>query len=208
MAKARDHDEYIAQAREFARPILERLRAAVHEGCPEAVETMKWSAPHFDYLGILAGMAAFKAHVRFGFWRPLDLEDPEGLFEPVGTTGMRAMCIEKLADLPSQRDLVRFVKAAARANEAAAAERRARPKKATRRKAPQPRREIVVPEDLAAGLRRNAKARKTFEGFSYTNRREYVEWIEGARRDETRAKRVSTALEWLRDGKPRNWKYM
>lgn len=151
-------------------------------------------------------MTAFKAHVRFGFWRPVDVDDPKGIFQPVGTTGMRAMCIEELSDLPSQRELVRFVKAAARINEAAA-QRPTRPKVAAK-KGPKPRREIVVPQDLAAGLRRNAKARRTFEAFSYTNRREFVEWIEEAKREETRAKRVVTALEWLAEGKPRNWKYM
>ena len=62
-------DAYIAKAPEFARPILKHLRAIVHEGCPEVEETMKWSVPHFDYMGPLAGMAAVKAHCAGGCWR-------------------------------------------------------------------------------------------------------------------------------------------
>lgn len=207
MTRARNHDDYIAQAPEFARPILERLRTAVHAGCPEAIETMKWSAPHFDYLGILAGMAAFKAHVRFVFWRPLDIDTPVGLFRPIGKTAMRAMRIEKLSDLPPQRELVRFVKAAARANEAAAQARRTRTRKAPKKTGAQ-KKDVVVPADLVAALRRNARARKAFDTFSPSHRREYVEWIEDAKRDTTRAKRISQTIEWLAEGKPRNWKYL
>jgi uncharacterized protein YdeI (YjbR/CyaY-like superfamily) len=66
-----------------------------------------------------------------------------------------------------------------------------------------------VPDDLAAALalKKNAKARRTFEAFSPSHRREYVEWITEARREETRAKRLATTLDWLAAGKPLHWKY-
>jgi uncharacterized protein YdeI (YjbR/CyaY-like superfamily) len=64
-----------------------------------------------------------------------------------------------------------------------------------------------VPQDLKSALARNAKARAAFEGFSPSHRREYVEWIEDAKRDDTRRKRLATAIEWMGEGKPRNWKY-
>jgi len=60
---------YIAKSAAFARPILTHLRTVVHETCPDVVETLKWSTPSFEYKGILCGMAAFKAHCAFGFWK-------------------------------------------------------------------------------------------------------------------------------------------
>ena len=62
-------DAYIAKSADFAQPILKHLRKVVHAGCPEVEETMKWSMPHFDYKGVMCGMAAFKEHCAFGFWK-------------------------------------------------------------------------------------------------------------------------------------------
>ena len=62
-------DAYIEKAAPFAKPILKHLRRIVHIGCPDAAEAIKWQFPHFDYKGILCGMAAFKSHCSFGFWK-------------------------------------------------------------------------------------------------------------------------------------------
>jgi hypothetical protein len=62
-------DAYIARQRDFARPILKHLRKVVHEGCPQVVETLKWNSPSFEHKGMLCGMAAFKQHTVFGFWK-------------------------------------------------------------------------------------------------------------------------------------------
>jgi len=198
-------DAYIAKSAEFARPILEHLRDIVHRGCPEVVETIKWGMPFFDHHGPLAMMAAFKEHCAFGFWKAGDLlPDPSN--DAMGQFGR----IGAVRDLPAKRILVGYVREAARRNEAA-------PKKGARKapgaKAPprQPaRRELRVPDDLAAAFRqkKHAKARATFEGLSPSHRREYVEWIEEAKREVTREKRLATTLEWLAEGKPRNWKYV
>jgi uncharacterized protein YdeI (YjbR/CyaY-like superfamily) len=67
---------------------------------------------------------------------------------------------------------------------------------------------VTVPADLAAALRRNRKARASFEAFSPSHRREYIEWITEAKREETREKRLATTIEWLEEGKPRHWKYL
>jgi len=193
-------DAYIAKAAEFARPILKHLRALVHEACPGAVETMKWSHPSFLHNGkILCGMAAFKAHAVFGFWHK---EMPEVLGKD-GANADEAMWsfgrITNLADLPSDAAMRRYVRAAAKLNESDAP---ARPRTARK-----PATALPVPADLAAALKKNKAAASTFEGFSPSHRNDYVEWITGAKRDETRAKRVATTLEWLAEGKRHNWKY-
>jgi len=75
----RGFDDYIANAPPFARPILERMRALVHQACPEIVEALKWSHPAFVRGGIVCGMAAFKQHVRIVFWKAKLLRDPKRL---------------------------------------------------------------------------------------------------------------------------------
>jgi len=188
-------DAYVAKAAPFARPILEHLREVVHEGCPDVVETMKWSFPHFVRDGILCSMAAFKAHCAFGFWKG-------SLLFPDGATKGGAMGqlgrIASLEDLPPKRELLRLVKAARKLDDEGVAP----PKKKAA-----PAKPAAVPDDLAAALRRNAKARATFEGFPPSRRNEYVAWVLEAKQEETRKRRVSQAVEWMAEGKSRNWKY-
>ena len=187
-------DAYIEKSAPFARPILEHLREVVHAACPEVEETMKWSVPAFDYKGPLCGMAAFKQHCTFGFWKGgLVVEDPND--EAMGQLGR----ITSLEDLPPRKMLTAWVKKARRLNE----EGVKAPRAARRKKPP-----VKVPTDLEKALARNARARASFERFSPSHRREYVEWIEEAKRAETRARRVATAIEWMAEGKPRNWKYL
>jgi hypothetical protein len=190
---------YIREAPEYARPILARIRDAFHAGCPEIEERLKWGMPSFEYKGLLGGMAAFKKHVTFGFWKSKLMEGfhRELVGEPRG--GMMGACIQKPADLPSKKALVAYVKEAKRLNDAGIKEpRAARPTGPVR---------LVVPADLKKALAANKKARAAFDGFPPSARREYVEWITEAKRADTRGKRLGTTIEWLAQGKRRNWKY-
>lgn len=187
-------DAYIARSAPFAQPILEHIRSVVHEACPDVEETMKWSMPHFMHHGMLAGMSAFKAHCAFGFWKG-KLVVPEQEKEAMGQFGR----IERIKDLPPRRKLVGYVRAAMRLNEEGVAAPRA-----TRAKAKKP---LPLPPDLARALGRSRKAKATFDSFPPSHRREYIEWITEAKREETRARRVAQAVEWIAEGKARNWKY-
>jgi uncharacterized protein YdeI (YjbR/CyaY-like superfamily) len=186
-------DAYIAKSADFAKPILTRLRKVVHAGCPDVEETLKWNTPAFMYHGILCGMAGFKQHCIFGFWNGA-LELPNNL-EAMGHFGR----ITSVDELPSDKVLIALVKKAAQLNQAGI-KKSLMPK---RTKGP-----FTVPADLKAALKKSAKARKTFEGFSPSNQREYVEWITEAKTDVTRTKRLETAIGWMEEGKPRHWKYM
>jgi uncharacterized protein YdeI (YjbR/CyaY-like superfamily) len=194
-------DAYIAKSAEFARPILAHFRAAVHEACPGVEETIKWGMPHFVHHGILAGMAAFKAHCAFSFGKGALVAQAMGAKGAAGKAG-EAMGdfgrVTSVRDLPPRRELVRWVRTAMRLNEAGVK----RPLKRTA-----PRKPIPVPEDLAKALRKDAKARAVWEGFTPSHRREYLEWITEAKTAPTRARRLATTLEWLAEGKPRHWKY-
>lgn len=192
-------DAYIEEASSFARPILRRLRKVVHQGCPDVSETLKWSMPSFEYKGILCGMAAFKAHAIFGFWKHNLLEKR---LESLGKDADSAMgsfgCLRKLSDLPSDAVLLSLVRDATELNDKeikVPARRKAAPKK------------VVVPDNLSAALKKNKKASATFTGLSPSHRREYIEWITEAKREETRARRLKTTIELLAAGKTKNWKY-
>jgi uncharacterized protein YdeI (YjbR/CyaY-like superfamily) len=191
-------DAYIAKSADFAQPILVYLRETVHAACPDVQETIKWGMPHFDYEGIMCAMAAFSRHATFGFWKGSLIE---GL-APNSANGGDAMGnlgkITSVKELPPRKVLAGYVKEAMRLNEEGIAVKK--PKKA-------PKPEAKVPAELAAALKKNRKAAAAFERFPPGHRREYVEWIGEAKRDETKAKRVDQAVEWIAEGKSRNWKY-
>jgi uncharacterized protein YdeI (YjbR/CyaY-like superfamily) len=188
-------DAYIAKSADFAKPILAYLRETVHEACPECEETLKWGAPTFMYHGMLCGFASFKEHATFGFWKH-ELLLGERTGEAMGSFGR----ITSVTDLPARKRLLTLVKQAMKLNEEGVTVPRMRSAKA---KAP-----IALPADLKAALARNRKAQATYDGFSPSHKREYLEWITEAKAAETRARRLQTALEWMSEGKPRNWKYM
>ena len=185
-------DAYIAKSAKFAQPILKHIRKLVHAGCPDVVETMKWSSPHFEHKGMLCGMAAFKEHCAFGFWnRALKIPGKEGAMGQFGS-------LKTVSDLPADKVLIGYVQKAARLNEAGEKVGPIR-----RKQAP-----IPVPPELRAALNKNKTALANFEAFSPSKRREYNEWIVEAKREETRTQRIETAVGWIAEGKPRNWKYM
>jgi uncharacterized protein YdeI (YjbR/CyaY-like superfamily) len=187
-------DDYVAKSADFAKPILEYLRDTVHGACPEVEETLKWRTPTFMYAGsILCSMAAFKDHCSFHFWKGELLygRDDAGVADSLHA-------VTKVTDLPPKRQLVGYIKQAMKLNAAGVTV----PKTPS---APAP--ELAVPADLSAALKANRKAARSFEAFSPSHRREYIEWITEAKREDTRQRRVAQAIEWLADGKPRNWKY-
>ena len=191
-------DAYIAKSAEFARPILSHLRAVVHAACPEAEETLKWGAPSFTYRGkILCSMAAFKQHAAFGFWQGAQVTgETEGGGEGMGQFGR----LSRLSDLPGKRELTGYVRQAMALIDSGS--------KRVPTRIAAPRTSLDVPGDLAAALGKNAKARATFDGFAPSYRRDYIEWITEAKREDTRQRRLEQTIEWLAEGKPRNWKYM
>jgi uncharacterized protein YdeI (YjbR/CyaY-like superfamily) len=191
-------DAYIEKSADFARPILARLREVVHDACPDVEETMKWSMPHFMYGGgILCGMASFKQHCSFGFWNgSLIVGDNGKSADAMGQFGR----LTTLGDLPSKKILAGYVKQAMQLRDAGV-----KPPARSKPRAPRP--EAEVPDDFAAALGRNRKAKATFDGFSPSHRREYIEWIGEAKSEATRERRLATAIEWLEEGKSRHWKY-
>jgi uncharacterized protein YdeI (YjbR/CyaY-like superfamily) len=171
----------------------------IHQGCPKAVETLKWGCPFFDYNGLLCGFAAFKAHCSLFFWRDIDVSR---WLEKTNTAGAGMGQFGKIAsmeDLPKDKVLLACVRSAV--------EQRDAPESKSKR-ARQPAKELPVPGDLKKALAANAKAAATFRNFAPSHRRAYLDWISDAKQPATRERRLHTTMEWLTAGKPQNWKYL
>jgi len=194
-------DLYISKSADFAKPILIHLRELVHSACPDVQETIKWGFASFDYKGPMCSMAAFKKHCSFGFWKASLMKDKTLIANAESETAMGHYGkITSLEDLPSDKKIIAHIKNAMMLNEKGI---KIPPKKLTSTI-----KEIVVPDYFLKQLIKNKKAFTTFENFSPSHKREYVEWIIEAKTDETKNRRIQTAIEWLSESKPRNWKYM
>ncbi|AXC13380.1 DUF1801 domain-containing protein [Acidisarcina polymorpha] len=197
-------DAYISGIRPFAEPIISHLRELVHQGCPDVEETMKWSRPFFEYRGaIFANMSAFKEHCSFGFWgeeigavlREAKVLRADGM----GSLGR----ITSLEDLPADKLMLGWIRQAAAFIDSG----QYTSPVAARRKVAKIKPLSKTPPELLAALQKNKQAAAAFSAFSPSCQREYAEWIAEAKRPETRDKRIVTAIEWITEGKQRNWKY-
>lgn len=191
-------DDYIAKSAPFAQPILEYLRETVYKACPHAEEAIKWGMPIFETYGAnMCSMAAFKQHCSFGFWKGSLLEDKQGILDPESAMGSLGR-ITSLKDLPSEKILISYLREADALN---------RDNIKVPKAPPKDKKELVTPKELAAALKKNKAATKVFDAFSYSCKKEYIEWIDDAKTEATKLKRVATAVEWIAEGKDRNWKY-
>lgn len=191
-------DLYITKAKPFAQPILNHLRDLVHKGCPGIEETVKWGMPSFDYKGPFCSMAAFKEHAVFGFWKASLMKDAEKLKDNQQSAMGHAGKIKSLKDLPSDKTLISWIKEAAKLNDDGI---KLPPRKKTEKK------DLIIPDYFTKALSKNKRALLAFENFPPSHKKEYVEWITEAKTEDTRSRRMETALEWIAEGKGRNWKY-
>jgi uncharacterized protein YdeI (YjbR/CyaY-like superfamily) len=196
---------YVAKAAAFAQPVLTHLRGLVHKACPDVVEEMKWSRPFFLHGGVILGnMSAFKEHCSFGFWGAEmgKVLQADGVVQDGGMGSLGR--ITSVKDLPADKAMLEYLRQAAKFIDEGKGETFVA---ASRRVVKAPKAPVEMPEEFASALAKNKGAGKVFEGFSLSCKREYVEWIAEAKRAETREKRIAQAMEWIAEGKPRNWKY-
>ena len=193
-------DAYIGKAEHFAQPILTRLRELVHKACPDVSETIKWGMPFFEYgKATLCSMAAFKKHCAFTFPKAQLMKDPVLVENARAETAMGHLGpITAISDLPTEKKFSAWIRDAMELNDKGI--------KLPRRN-PAPKKELMMPPELADALAKNQKAWDVFDKFSYSHRKEYIEWICEAKTETTRNKRVQQTIEWLAEGKSRNWKY-
>ncbi len=196
-------DEYIAKAAPFAQPILTHIRELIHQACPDVEEAWKWSFPNFVYKGaVMCNIAGFKEHCSFGFWKASIMPDPDNILSTDNRAGMGHMGkLTSLSDLPSDEIMIKYIQEAMKLTDEGK-------KVAPRAKATEAqKKEMVIPDYLITELNKSPKAQEVFTAFSYSHKKEYVEWLEEAKTVATRNKRLTQAIEWISEGKSRNWKY-
>lgn len=194
-------DAYIANAAPFAQPVLTHFRSLIHKADPDVVETIKWGFPNFESHGaVVCSMAAFKQHCTFGFWKASLMKDPNKILAVGEKASMGHLGrIESVKDIPADKIMIAYIKEAVKLNADGV-------KRPVKEKA-KPATPVKTPDFILKALKKNAKALKAFEAFSPSHRKEYIEWITEAKTDPTRDKRIATMIEWLEEGKSRNWKY-
>ncbi len=196
--KSLEVNAYIANAEKWAQPILKKIRKLFHHACPEITESMKWGVPHFEFQGIVAGMAAFNAHIKLGFWKSKLMDDPANLFVGRSSGSMTNIKLESLDELPSDDVLTGYIAQACALN--ASGKKLPRPERTPKAMPP-------MPEGFRQALDKSQVASQVFSKLSPSHQREYIEWIAEAKREQTANKRTKQAIEWLAEGKSRNWKY-
>jgi len=196
-------DTYIEKAQPFAKPILKHLRELIHKGNPEVTETIKWGMPSFDYKGPFCSFASFKQHAVFGFWKYKLIKDPNKylgeIFNKGGTSMGNFGRMTSIKDIPPDKYVIDFVMQAKKLNDEGT---KLPPKPKAVRKP------LRVPSYFMSAIKKNTKALTAFQNFSYSCKKEYVGWITEAKTNETRNSRMKTAVEWMSEGKIRNWKYV
>jgi uncharacterized protein YdeI (YjbR/CyaY-like superfamily) len=198
-------DSYIEKAADFAKPILIKIRELVHKSCPEITECIKWSFPNFEYKGqILCSMAAHKKHCSFGLWRGNEIEDTDKILQQIGKTAMGQLGqLRSIADLPSDEILIKYLQQAIDLCLKVKTKSSSNSDNKNKKSIPVP----EIPDYLNELLEKCPEAKINFEKFSNSCKREYVVWITEAKTEKTRQKRLSEALEMIKEGKQRNWKY-
>jgi uncharacterized protein YdeI (YjbR/CyaY-like superfamily) len=195
-------DLYISKSADFAKPVLNHFRKLVHTACPDVEEKIRWSFPNFDYKGMMCSMAAFKQHCALTFWKAQLMKDKTLVAIADSESAMGHFGkITSLKDLPSDKNIIGYIKEAMKPNEDGI-------RLPVKKKSNSNKKEVKVPNDFSLMLKKNKMAFKTFNHFSLSHKKEYVEWIIEAKTEATINKRMKTAIEWLTEGKPRNWKYI
>ncbi|GAA4198126.1 hypothetical protein GCM10022289_06380 [Pedobacter jeongneungensis] len=192
-------DQYIINSAEFAIPILDHLRNLVHKADARIEEKIKWGMPFFDYKGTVCHMASFKNHCAFGFWKGSLMKDEYEIFkersQAMGLLGK----ITSFEDLPSDEILIAYIQQAIQLNEDNV-KLPPKPKSAGKK-------ELIIPEYFMKALSEVPEALAVFQNFSPSNKKDYILWLEEAKTEATKIKRMETTLEWLAEGKTRMWKY-
>ena len=186
-------DEGISKLEPFAQVICKRLRKLILSSDPEMIEDWKWG-PNYYLNGMVCGYWGFKKHVSFVFFQGLLLKDKKKILqENPGNVHNRHI---KFTDVKQIDDnvILEYLFEAIDNN------RKGLKITETKDKT------IIVPEDVEKQFKK-AKVLAYFDSIAFSHRKEYIQWIESAKKVETRTKRIEQAIEKLMDKQGLNDKY-
>ena len=191
-------DRIIEKSAPFAQEILIHFRELAHRADDRIEEAIKWGMPFFTFNGkIVAHMAAFKNHAAIGFWK-YDEAVPKGERNEEGMGHLGKL--KSKSDLPADEVIIAIIQDAIEMSQKSFSKQSQNTKSKSKS-------ELIVPDKLKEALAENDKAKTTFDNFSYSAQKEYIEWIRDAKTDITVMKRIKTTIENLMEGKDKNWKY-
>lgn len=184
-------DKYIAGKPDWSQPLLTKIRQAILKANPKIVEDWKWGGPAFTHHGIVCMLWGFKAHVSITFYHGVLLTDKTDRFDPTDDENQhnRAMRFEEGDKIPAA-EITKLIKLACKNNEQGVVPAK---KKVAKKKA-------SVSVDFAKELKKNKKAGRFFASLAPGYQRLYIEWIDSAKREETKKNRIDRALKRLAGG--------
>ncbi|MES2591602.1 MAG: DUF1801 domain-containing protein [Bacteroidota bacterium] len=186
-------DEGIANAEPFAQEICIKLRSIIFKAEPGIIEDWKWG-PNYYKSGMVCGFWYFKKHVTFLFYQGALLKDKKKVLQAnPGTLHNKHIKFTDVKEI-NEKLLIDYITEAVINNEKGIKLTEAKDKT------------VIIPPDFKKLLVKN-KALPNFEAMSYSKRKDYVQWIEGAKQTETRAKRIELALEKIAVKQGLNDKY-
>lgn len=191
--------EYIDSKAAFAQEIMQHLRTIIHQASPALTESIKWRAPCFESNGLVCAMAGFKKHVNLSFFKGKLIDDKHHIFPCSDNNELASLTFSSLDEVPDASILIDYIQQAIALNQVPNTKKKSKIKK---QKA-----DLIIPDDLREALGKSPIAQEVFSEFSYTKQKDYIEWLTSAKRESTRRSRLVTAIEWITEGKSRNWKY-
>jgi len=185
---------YIEKANDEQKEILNRLRVFFLQEEFSITEDWKWGAPNYNSKGMICWLAYFKNHVGVNFFKGSLIEDLHGMYdEACMDKGNRQIKFRSVTDVVEIK-LKHYLYEAIKLNKE---ETKVQAKKIS----------TYIPVDLAEAFLSHPKAKAFFESLAAGYKRDYVEWITTSKQEKTRLKRLTTTIEWLSEGKKKNWKY-
>lgn len=184
-------NSFIAEQPEWQRLTMIRLRQLIRTADPEAEGLMRGNSPAFDHDGPMVSMHAFKTCVSVWFHKGALLKDTHDLFnlsEKDDVRGVRKYKVNE-GDTIHEKAFSDLVRQAVKLNESA-----------TKSVEPRSAKVVALPAEMESCLKRDEEAWEHWERFSPSHKKEYVEWINDAKQDETRKRRIAQALEMIREG--------
>ena len=187
-------DDSISKAEPFAKLICKKLRAIIFKAEPTIIEDWKWD-PNYNSNGMVCGFWYFKSHVTFTFYQGALLKDKYKILKSnPGNLHNRHIKYTDVKEV-DEKILIEYIKEAVKNNSKGIKLTEAKDKT------------VVIPDDFRKILTKN-KFLKNFETMSYSKRKDYVLWVEGAKQEETRIKRINLAVEKIAENQGLNDKYL
>lgn len=192
MAKPKNIDEYIARTEgTFAHPILTKVHEIILETAPEIQEAIKWGAPSYEYRGLMMSTVKFKKFAAVWFHKGAFFDDPKNLLEASSddTKYMRKYILRSIDEL-DEDGLKGLIQEAIKYQESDV-ELEVSDKSKKRE---------MSSDLLEEALSKDSKAKANFENFTDYKRQEFIQYIETAKRDATKQRRLKKSIDLIRQG--------